>query len=184
MHSRIVPPTFTKQLSCIRGQNRPESQALGWVCAGGWRGLRKADQLGPGWLLELQPAEAQSPVALLGPWPGLGGCGLVALGTYLSLRLWWVEELFPQGTKALPGHRPLWPCFHALHRPHSVSRAGWGGRWAGSLPGSQAPFQHSCPALSLKVRPPHQLHGGLHHPQPPEQDLLGQQVALGQDRTP
>ena len=93
MHSRIVPPTFTKQLSCIRGQNRPESQSLGWVCAGGWRGLWKADQLGPGWLLELQPAEAQSPVALLGPWPGLGGCGLVALGTYLSLRLWWVVKI-------------------------------------------------------------------------------------------
>lgn len=134
--------------------------------------------------LELQPAEAQTPMALLGPWPGLGGCGLVALGTYLSLWLWWVEELFPQGTEALPGHWPLWPCFHALHRPRSVSRAGWGGRWAGSLLGSQAPFQHSCPALSLKVRPPHQLHGGLHHPQPPEQDLLGQQVALGQDWTP
>lgn len=39
------------------------------------------------------------------------------------------------------------------------------------------------PLLSPQVWPPHQLYGRLHHSQSPEQNLLGEQIALGQDRT-
>lgn len=35
-----------------------------------------------------------------------------------------------------------------------------------------------------QVGPPCQLHGGPQHSQPPQQDLLGQPSALGQDRSP
>lgn len=166
----------------LRARHRPESQALGQACAGGWRGL---------WTLTSRAWGAACIAACRGPDPsGLAG----PLGR--AGRPWPCRSGDLPVPAAMVGGGTLSPRDGVFARPPAslavfrccaqttICLQGWWRRERGWGPPRGAPFRYSYPTLSPKVWPPHQLHGGLHHPQPSEQDLLGQQVALGQDRTP